>query len=1222
MSSISWPEAASRNRIQWMLLGMAILILGGALGYSAYTDRRDIAIQEGDRLQTQARVIGENLERQLEGVNHALTGLRDDLTQWNGKNISVAPSRRLNALVKVMPGVRTMSIADAEGIILDSSRAEVVGLNLGEREDFKALRARADAATLYVSPPFMTPQGVVVINLIRTITSPDGAFAGVAVATLDPEYFNVLVRSVLYAPDMRVAVAHGDGKAFIFMPPREGVVGMDLAKPGSFFNRHRDSGQVATLLSGTAAATGDERLMATRSVNRAGSHMDKSLLVHVSRGLSDMYQPWRAQSLAYAILYGLVCVAASAGLYLIQRRRSMMDRLEAEQTKERQENSERLELALAGADLGLWDAQVPSGREIFDERWCSMLGYQRSEIEPHISSWEKLVHPEDLSCVRASMDAVLKGEAPVYEAEYRLRHKDGRWLWILARGKVVERDAAGVPVRLVGTHMDISKRKRTEEERQQFFRFFELSLDPMCIADPFGCFKQVNPAFVKLTGYEENELVSRPFLEFVHAQDRQRTVDEMKLQVALRPSLHFENRYVRKDGQSVHLTWMAYFDKADGVTYAIARDLTEQKRKEEEYHTVIQASIDGFWITDFSGRILEANDTICRMLGYTRDELLRLSISEVEAREAPEEIAARIRQLISSGGALFQGRHRRKDGRIIDVEISVLHVAALGERFFAFVRDITERKTAEEQLRRSIIFRERLSEATPLAVFHKDAAGRYTGCNSAFTRFFGKTQEELIGKTVFEVWPQSMATGYLDRDLELLNDPLGVQTYESGIAHSDGTVHDVIFNKARMVDDAGTPTGIVGVITDITELKQTEARRDQLEAQLRESQKMEALGTLAGGVAHDFNNIIAAIMGNVQLARQDVGPSHLALESLDEIDKASRRAKDLVRQILAFGRRQQASRKVISLAPVVEESARLLRTTLPAGVQLTVVCEPDAPAVLADATQVEQVLLNLCNNAWHALQAQTRPGRIAVRLQAQQWSGARALQAQNALVSGELPPGKYACLAVQDNGSGMDKETLARIFEPFFTTKPVDKGTGLGLAVVHGIVQEHGAGIEVQSVPGEGSTFRVFFPAAQAAEQVDPTRAPGPGPEHGQGKHVLFVDDDESIVFLMTRLLERQGYRVSGFTDVRVALAAARANPAQFDLAVTDFNMPGMSGLDVARALREIRPSLPVAVASGYITDELRAQAPEAGVRELVYKPNTVDELCEVVSRLARDLRG
>jgi CheY-like chemotaxis protein len=199
----------------------------------------------------------------------------------------------------------------------------------------------------------------------------------------------------------------------------------------------------------------------------------------------------------------------------------------------------------------------------------------------------------------------------------------------------------------------------------------------------------------------------------------------------------------------------------------------------------------------------------------------------------------------------------------------------------------------------------------------------------------------------------------------------------------------------------------------------------------------------------------------------------------------------------------------------------------------------------------------------------------------------------------------------------MDEATLARIFEPFYTTKPMGKGTGLGLAVVHGIVQSHGAGIEVESAPGAGTTFRIYFPAVEAAQPVAVQREAQGTRVHGRGRHILYVDDDEAIVFLMTRLLERQGYRVSGYTDPVEALAAVRAEPQAFQLAVTDYNMPGMSGLEVTQALKEIRADLPVALASGYITEELRAQAPAAGVSELVYKPNTVDELCAAVARLA-----
>ena len=460
------------------------------------------------------------------------------------------------------------------------------------------------------------------------------------------------------------------------------------------------------------------------------------------------------------------------------------------------------------------------------------------------------------------------------------------------------------------------------------------------------------------------------------------------------------------------------------------------------------------------------------------------------------------------------------------------------------------------------------------------------------SRFIVKEDQDIY----YLMWKQLFETG-------------APQACELRMLKPDGTPIWVHLAATVARDAAGAPVLRV-VLRDITERKQAEVAHNLLEARFHESQKMEALGTFAGGVAHDFNNALAMIIGNVELARQDVGSGHAALVSLEEIGRAGRRAKDLVQQILAFGRREKLERKATSLALVVVESARLVRATLPAIVSLSVVCEADTPAVLADATQIKQILLNLCSNALHAVQDQVRPGKIEIRL------CAYGLAQGAARV--ELRPGRYACLTVRDNGKGMDEATRSRIFEPFFTTKASGKGTGLGLSVVHGIVRAHEACMEVESTPGNGSEFRIYFPAVEALvpDIIAPTAHTAPF--HGTGKHVLYVDDEEAIIFLMKRLLERQGYRFSGFTDPREALAAARANPDDFDLAVTDYNMPGLSGLDVAHALKEIRADLPVVLASGYITEELRAHAPAAGVRELIYKPDTVEELCAAVARMAQ----
>ncbi|MBS0291323.1 MAG: response regulator [Proteobacteria bacterium] len=405
---------------------------------------------------------------------------------------------------------------------------------------------------------------------------------------------------------------------------------------------------------------------------------------------------------------------------------------------------------------------------------------------------------------------------------------------------------------------------------------------------------------------------------------------------------------------------------------------------------------------------------------------------------------------------------------------------------------------------------------------------------------------------------------------------------------------------------------------DLTGRKREEARRSALEAQLRESHKMQAVGTMAGGIAHDFNNILHAILGNVELAKADCQPGTPLHDSLLEIDKAGRRARDLVRQILTFSRNEAPKRSAVALPEVAHDTERLLRVTLPPEIELGMHLPPDLPPVLADATQVEQALLNLCTNAVHAIGSQR--GRINV--------DATLVQPEQRLRENlGLAVGDYVALRVQDNGPGIDEATLPRIFEPFFTTKPVGQGTGLGLAVVHGVMRTHGGGIDVQSTPGRGSSFTLYFPVATAAAGDMPPPAADtqrdsapPAPTAGERKrHVMYVDDDAALVFLVQRLLRRRGYEVSGFTDPHEATDALRAAPDRYDLLVTDYNMPGYSGLDLLRAARAICPGLPVALASGYVTAEIEQAALAEGARALIHKPNDVQELCATVDRLAHE---
>ena len=417
---------------------------------------------------------------------------------------------------------------------------------------------------------------------------------------------------------------------------------------------------------------------------------------------------------------------------------------------------------------------------------------------------------------------------------------------------------------------------------------------------------------------------------------------------------------------------------------------------------------------------------------------------------------------------------------------------------------------------------------------------------------------------------------------------------------------------------------------DLTGRKKAEAHRSELEAQLRESHKMQAVGTMAGGIAHDFNNILGAILGNVELAKADCAsqaPGSSVLVSLLEIEKAGRRARDLVRQILTFSRNEPPQRSAVSLAEVAHDTERLLRVTLPPAIELHMQLQVGLPPVLADATQVEQALLNLCTNAVHAIGT----GRGSIHVEAAIVQPDQRLSERLGLA-----PVDYVALTVRDSGPGMDAATLERIFEPFFTTKPVGQGTGLGLAVVHGVMRTHEGGVDVQSTPGHGSKFTLYFPVApggadtlsasthtttppaqiSASAAVAPQAAAGPCDPPPRKPHVMYVDDDQALVFLVQRLLRRRGYEVSGFTDPHEARAALNAGPQCYDLLVTDYNMPGFCGVDLVREARLIRPDLPVALASGYVTAEIEQAALAEGARALIHKPNDVEELCATVQRL------
>ncbi len=422
--------------------------------------------------------------------------------------------------------------------------------------------------------------------------------------------------------------------------------------------------------------------------------------------------------------------------------------------------------------------------------------------------------------------------------------------------------------------------------------------------------------------------------------------------------------------------------------------------------------------------------------------------------------------------------------------------------------------------------------------------------------------------------------------------------YEYQIVHPTLGVRWLNQRNVMVRDNDNQPVAIEGVVTDITERKNLEEKQERMASELWHAHKMEAVGTLAGGIAHDFNNVLYAIMGNAELARADVQDGTAPAQCLDEVLVASTRARDLVRRILAFSRRETQNLTAVNVPDIVDEAIKLMRATIPATVEITM----DLPALgcvtLADATQVHQVVMNLCTNASQALEP--NGGRISIKVDEVDIPGNDVKNLPAGLT------GDFIRLEIQDTGPGIDPETRGKIFDPYFTTKPIGQGTGMGLAVVHGIVINYGGAITVENAPQGGSIFRVYLPRTDASLespiQDDPPIAIG-------AERILLVDDEPSLVRLNEKQLSRQGYQVASTTSSQMALEMFRSDPHSFDLVVTDQTMPDMTGDELAKALLEIRPNLPIILCTGYSSKISEENAHQVGIRAFLMKPFRHNEL-------------
>ena len=512
---------------------------------------------------------------------------------------------------------------------------------------------------------------------------------------------------------------------------------------------------------------------------------------------------------------------------------------------------------------------------------------------------------------------------------------------------------------------------------------------------------------------------------------------------------------------------------------------------------------------------------------------------------------------------------------------------------------------AEEALRASEERYRRLLEHAPVAIYVHDGTN-VVFANDAFAAIMGATSPQaLIGYPVARIAHPDEVPRLLERVRAVEEGLLVSPRMAFRVMRLDGQVVSVLVMATKCLYE-GRPA-IQVVMVDETERLRAESEREALEVQLKQAQRLEALGTLASGIAHDFNNFLAVIMSNAELARSALPPEHESRGPIDDLLLATDRAAALVRSILAFGRERPLARVSMPLDALVHEAARLVRATLPSAVVLDVDAGASDACVLVDATQFHQVLLNLCTNAWHSMRSGTA-GRIRIG------TSTVVIDEPAARVHPDLGVGRYLCVSVRDNGSGMDAATAARVFDPFFTTKAPGAGSGLGLSVVHGIMRGHGGAVTVTSEPGVGTELRLYFPVAPVSVTPEARTSDSAG-SLAAGRHALLADDERALLSVARRSLERLGLRVTAHSTLAGALAALREDAASYDLIVTDHNMSDGSGLDLVRAARELRADVPVVLMSGYLNEGVLRDAAELGVGVFLSKPFSVAQLTASVQQ-------
>ena len=896
-------------------------------------------------------------------------------------------------------------------------------------------------------------------------------------------------------------------------------------------------------------------------------------------------------------------------------------------------NEAYLRLAVEASGVGIWDVNVQTGELAFNDSWGQLIGYKLPELGPiNLDTWKSLIHPDDLEVATVRAQKHYAGEIPDYECELRVKHKDGHWVWILDRGKVTEWGPDGEPVRMTGTHIDISERKRIEEALRKSEAYLRLAVEASGVAIwewniATGAIT-FNDCWAQMIGYKLPELAPiniDTWKTLIHPDDLEVADARARKHLAGKiPDYECETRVKHKDG---HWVWLLDRGRVtewgpDGKPVRMTGthvDITDRKRTEaalQEREATLSSILEAapVSISIFKDRVFQvANRVTCETLGYDESELLGQSARMVYANEEEydrvgREMTASFREF---GVASIQMKLRRKDGAIRDMIMTAapLHPDNPMAGTVSALEDITDRKILEAALKEKRRKLENIIEFLPDATFVIDRYGKVTSWNRAIELMTGIPKEEMIGKDNYEY-----ALPFYDERRPLLIDL--VLHPETKIEKGYTDIHrvgDLLYGEAYtpklktgkshlyatasvLRDDNGEIIAAIESIRDNTE-------RKNLEERLIRAEKMEVLGRLAGGVAHDLNNVLGILVGFSELLLVNLPSGSPLRKYADNILQSSIRGTAIIQDLLTLARRGVNISEVVDLNKIIRDYLKTpefekMQSYHP-GVKIITELGDELLNIKGSPIHLSKTVMNLISNAAEAINGN---GEVTIRTEN------RYLD-QTIRAYDEMAEGDYAVLTVTDTGSGISAKDLDKIFEPFYTKKVMGRsGTGLGLAVVWGTVKDHNGYIDVQSKEGRGTTFTLYFPVTREETETVEKREVSPASYMGRGESILVVDDVKEQRELSMSILGRLGYRVEAAAGGEEAIAYLKNK--KVDLLILDMIMdPGIDGMETYQRILEFNPGQRAIIVSGFSESDRVSGALNMGAGAFVRKPYTLEKI-------------